>query len=653
MKHVYAVCGILSLVVVMILPMLGGPALAADTPTIGSISPQPIHGGQIMTVKAAPTGNFGTTPGYVSLSGGNITDFGPGSGNTWGDQTITFVFPETASDFQLLVINSLGYGDNSVFCNVSPVISLSPSSAKTGDIVTVNGHSLFWTRWLTTNAKLYINNQEYPSVYIDSSAQKDNTFSFTVADTLPLGDVPVQVKANTGNSNTVNLHIEYAPVPTGWNRYFAEGCTRYGFDTWLELLVGDTSSNGGINEPLQVTYQTESGEITRAPIVTDKMKKVIIHVNDDVPDHDGVSTKISRSIGPQFAGHRMMYWGNATEGHMAKAQRSAEKTWYLPEGSTAWGFETWILVQNPFDAPVNITVTYMTDHGPVNGAPLTIAPQSRLTINAADRVPNSDFSTSVVSDNPILVERSMYWNNRRGGTDSDGACDPEDIATLCTPSQDIYLAEGSTGYGFDEWILVQNPNPEPVSIDMTYMTNSGPVAKPTFTIAGQSRYTVHANADIPSADISVKVHGSQPILAERAMYWDNGSGKAGHTQVGVSSTLNRWGFGAGHTEFPYETWILVQNPNDQPAKIILHIFDDTGEIAQTDYTVEAMSRQTVNLATFAPGKSVACYLSASNISETDTLQIISEEAIYWNNRTGGACSIGSSMGAQWFLTVTH
>ncbi|NPV60060.1 MAG: hypothetical protein HPY75_10395, partial [Actinobacteria bacterium] len=37
-----------------------------------------------------------------------------------------------------------------------------------------------------------------------------------------------------------------------------------------------------------------------------------------------------------------------------------------------------------------------------------------------------------------------------------------------------YLAEGSTDGGMETWVLVQNPNPDPVTLDITLMTESGP-----------------------------------------------------------------------------------------------------------------------------------------------------------------------------------
>lgn len=90
-------------------------------------------------------------------------------------------------------------------------------------------------------------------------------------------------------------------------------------------------------------------------------------------------------------------------------------TWYLAESSTGTSeygtFETWILVQNPGDVPANVQLCYQTPSGEVEGQKITLAPYTRETRNVADVVSNQ-FSvfTRVVSDNPVIAERAMYWN---------------------------------------------------------------------------------------------------------------------------------------------------------------------------------------------------------------------------------------------------
>ncbi len=56
------------------------------------------------------------------------------------------------------------------------------------------------------------------------------------------------------------------------------------------------------------------------------------------------------------------------------------------------------------------------------------------------------------------------------------------------PSTTWFLAEGATGAGFDTFILVANPNAEPVDVTYTFLSDSAGPATITRTIPGLSRH---------------------------------------------------------------------------------------------------------------------------------------------------------------------
>ena len=64
-------------------------------------------------------------------------------------------------------------------------------------------------------------------------------------------------------------------------------------------------------------------------------------------------------------------------------------TWYLAEGCTAGGFETWVLVQNPYATGVTVDLTLMTEAGPQNPPDLQDVPVpalSRISFNLGEYV---------------------------------------------------------------------------------------------------------------------------------------------------------------------------------------------------------------------------------------------------------------------------
>ncbi len=104
---------------------------------------------------------------------------------------------------------------------------------------------------------------------------------------------------------------------------------------------------------------------------------------------------------------------------------SPHTSWYLADGQTSDGRETWTLVQNPNSEEVTVQITYLTPEGTGNITKTeTIASGSRRTFNMADHSGISGRAAiMVVSQTPglkIMCERAMYWNNRGTGTDTVG-----------------------------------------------------------------------------------------------------------------------------------------------------------------------------------------------------------------------------------------
>jgi hypothetical protein len=229
---------------------------------------------------------------------------------------------------------------------------------------------------------------------------------------------------------------------------------------------------------------------------------------------------------------RTMYWmggpgaenDKTMEIHNSIGVTAPSNSWFLPEGSSAWGFEAWVLVQNPNGVATDFDLIYLPEDGNYTVKHRVIPANSRRTYSMFDDIGTSDASILVQSTMPVIVERSMYRNERRSGTDSIGAA---------APATDFYLAEGSTAWGFTTYVLVQNPNPNQTTVNVTFNTSTGPVAYPAFVMLPYSRKTIRVNDFLPDKDCSTEVHalGGQPIVAERAMYWNSRGG--GHVSPGL------------------------------------------------------------------------------------------------------------------------
>ncbi len=242
-----------------------------------------------------------------------------------------------------------------------------------------------------------------------------------------------------------------------------------------------------------------------------------------------------------------------------------------------------------------------------------------------------------------------------------GASNPVNFTVnyVPTPSTTWYLAEGSTGSdergGFETWVLVQNPTPDTVSAQVTYMTDSGKVEGPTLTLKPNSRQTVNVSDTLKNVwNVSTKVTSSAPIIVERAMYWGipGVSRLAAHDSIGVNAPAKTWYLAEGSTgadaRGSFETWILVQNPSDEKASVQLTYMTPGGSLRGQTRTVQANTRETFNVS-----DAVMDTWSVSTTVTSD-VPVIAERAMYWNTpavkRQAAHDSIGVTAAApNWYL----
>jgi hypothetical protein len=184
-------------------------------------------------------------------------------------------------------------------------------------------------------------------------------------------------------------------------------------------------------------------------------------------------------------------------------------TWYLAEGCTLPGFETWVLVQNPSGEPVRAGLRFITGSGEREGPSATIAAGSRRSFNVSDYAPGESVSTVVSAGGPVVAERAMYGDGRLWGTCSAGS--PR-------LSKAWYLAEGCTARGFETWVAVLNPGSVPVSVSVRLLTENGAVEGPADIIAPRQRKTYDLSGSVVSYNVACTLLASGPVVCERSMY---------------------------------------------------------------------------------------------------------------------------------------
>ncbi len=419
------------------------------------------------------------------------------------------------------------------------------------------------------------------------------------------------------------------PTPdTSPTWYLAEGTSDYGFDTFVNIENPNDTAVTAL-----VTYMTESGPRSRAALVLPPMSQTTINPRNDIGAAD-FSTKVEcKERKTIVVDRRMTWWGAGAasqEGTSSIGITAPAKTWFLPEGSSKWGFETWLLIQNPNDSDANCTVTYMTEGSGPRRVEKSVPANSRASFNMETDIGLKDASIKIESNVPVIPERAMYRNNRREGHVSAGTT---------TPAKDYYLAEGTTSYGFTTYVLIQNPNDRNNTVTVTYMMPGGARPQEPIVVPANSRRTIRVNDVLRGVDLSTRVSGSLPLIAERAMYWGEGSplGEACHDSIGMDAPHKAFYFPDGETQGGYETWTLVQNPNDKDVDIeVSYLPAGGGAVETVKATVPANSRMTFDMKDKVPDGRAAILVT----SKTTGGKIMCERAMYWSNRGAGTDTIG-------------
>jgi len=199
-----------------------------------------------------------------------------------------------------------------------------------------------------------------------------------------------------------------APAKT-W--YLAEGYTGGDFDEYV--LIQNPSADAG---KATVTFMCSDGMNIEKQYDLLPKSRFTIHV-DDIPELacKEISTKIEADV--DVIAERSMYFVsyNRPGGADAPGVTTPAKYWYLAEGYTGGDFDTYVLVMNPNSEAVKVDVNYLLPGGGIKTASYDVAANSRYTIqvDSIDGLTNTEFSTALTGDKPIICERAMYFSMPR------------------------------------------------------------------------------------------------------------------------------------------------------------------------------------------------------------------------------------------------
>jgi Tol biopolymer transport system component len=337
-------------------------------------------------------------------------------------------------------------------------------------------------------------------------------------------------------------------------------------------------------------------------------------------------------------------------------------TFYFAEGYTGPGFHEYLCLGNPGTAPVDVTVTFLFKGG---STPLVqhheVPAQSRVTLDVNQTVgEGKDVSIMCEAGAPYVAERPMYFDYTGAGEHWTGG---HDVVGASAPTTTWYFAEGYTGPGFDEWVCVLNPGDGDVDLTFRFQTPGGTeMAIGGKSVPAHSRETFKANELLGGAyEASLKLVASEPVVAERPMYFDYlGAGaprhwSGGHCVMGAPDLAREYYFAEGYTGPGFEEYLTIQNPSGAEISVdaLYQLGSGQGEPVHATYTVPAKGRRTV----FVNGPEGVGEGKDASVRLTSDKPFLAERPMYFDytgygnwHWKGGHCVIGATETSQtWFF----
>lgn len=199
---------------------------------------------------------------------------------------------------------------------------------------------------------------------------------------------------------------------TTW--FHAEGATGNFFDTFI--LIGNPNAAAAV---VNVTYFLESGAPIQRTYNIGANARLTINVESEDPRlaSTAVSTLVQSNI--PVISERSMYWPGGFnswyEAHNAFGSTGTALKWGLAEGEigSSLKFETYILLSNTNAVPANVKITYLRTNGATVVKNLTVPASTRSTVAVASQAPelnDQTFSAVIESNQPVSVERALYWS---------------------------------------------------------------------------------------------------------------------------------------------------------------------------------------------------------------------------------------------------
>lgn len=419
--------------------------------------------------------------------------------------------------------------------------------------------------------------------------------------------------------------LRASPASNKW--YFAEGSVGDGFQEYLTLQNPSTTQTSNISiqyleelsPPRTVTLTYTVSPSSRYTIDVDKA------VNSCVTcPHISLAAIVTVTSGPNIVAERPMYFNlnGVQSGTDVLGANNPGTAYYFAEGDSrqagSANYSTYITMLNPSTTnTANVTITYYTgscggSHPACPTQAIALGPLQRGTASPAFLSPplHAKVAISVTANNPIVVERPMYFKDNIPGAGGATTGAASQVGAT-TPGTDWLFAEGYTGLDFQEYFELANFGNSTANVTIKLEYTNGSTQRVTVAVPALQQIPFDVNAVFshpigvctPSpcrttTSVSAEITSDNAIVADRLMYFHYGTSHfSGATDVVGESgpaSHNVYAFAEGYTGGLFSEWVTLQNPTNTAEQVAITFFADTF-IIQQQADLPAHSRTTFSV----------------------------------------------------------
>ena len=325
-------------------------------------------------------------------------------------------------------------------------------------------------------------------------------------------------------------------------------------------------------------------------------------VNADVGNNRMVSTTVSSSRGivAQEVINRTRDDGTVLDGDSSQGTHGLATTWYLAEGSASETLQEYLVLYNPGTTAARVQVRYLTDGTPVPAtAPVTVPARSQVTINAGSQygqlmpTGSKNIGAEVIADQPIAVDRVMYWGNGDGSAKY-GFSWASAVATT-TLSHAFPLLP--TANGSQPFLTVLNPSGKVANVSLRLLDSSGnTLTTASAAVNSNTRFTFDIASILPGdhGNVTGLLTSDVPVVSEAPVYYGgspNNASAPGMVEQGSTGSQ------AGTTiDLPGSTGLLrIYNPGNTSVQVQATQGGSSGGTTVFAGTIAANSSQEIQL----------------------------------------------------------